>query len=379
MIVIPFLYNIWALGAVVILQGVSMGLLDTDGNVSILWLFFQKNVEPYMQALHLAFALGAFISPLIIGVVMDNFRENFAIAFITIGGTFVPLVVSLLILPSPTNPHDKEPTNEQQTEKKEESGCQRVVGGLFGSFTLDEFWVILFTACFLCFYVGGEVTMGTFIYTYTIKMELGTEQEAYILNSCFWAALALGRFLAIPISTKLPSHIVLLINLSGCLACSLIMLLLDTNKIALWVSVIFFGLFMASSFPTAFTLAESLMIVTGKAASYFVIGASLGEMITPAIVSTFFQSDMGYRSVSIGLVCSSGLGFIIWLLLMWRRVSLKSRGLLRSTTTENHGENKPLINNQTNTTKIPSGVSDDNSMVDKDENDFSMKYVKQDA
>ena len=65
---IPAVRSIVALGSVVIIQGISMGLTDTGGNVMMIW-WFRQDVGPYMQAMHFAFALGAFIGPMLLRVV----------------------------------------------------------------------------------------------------------------------------------------------------------------------------------------------------------------------------------------------------------------------------------------------------------------------
>ena len=56
---LPLLPSIPALGCAVVTQGVCMGFLDTGGNVLLLWLWGAGRVEPYMQAMHFCFALGA--------------------------------------------------------------------------------------------------------------------------------------------------------------------------------------------------------------------------------------------------------------------------------------------------------------------------------
>ena len=48
-------------------QGLAMGFLDTGGNVLLLRLHEgEGSAEPYMQAMHFSFALGAFVSPLLV-------------------------------------------------------------------------------------------------------------------------------------------------------------------------------------------------------------------------------------------------------------------------------------------------------------------------
>jgi hypothetical protein len=59
-----------------------MGVLDSGGNVQLLWMFKDQNVNPYMQCLHFFFAFGSTVSPLIVGRVMDEFNDNFNYAYV---------------------------------------------------------------------------------------------------------------------------------------------------------------------------------------------------------------------------------------------------------------------------------------------------------
>ena len=64
--ILPSLRSLPALAAALFAQGTCMGLLDTGGNVLLIWLHGAGRVEPFMQAMHFFFALGAVLSPLLI-------------------------------------------------------------------------------------------------------------------------------------------------------------------------------------------------------------------------------------------------------------------------------------------------------------------------
>jgi FHS family Na+ dependent glucose MFS transporter 1 len=65
---IPAARSVYALGAIVSLQGISMGTLDTGGNVMLIYIFGAE-VGPWMQGLHAAFAVGAWLAPLFLRAV----------------------------------------------------------------------------------------------------------------------------------------------------------------------------------------------------------------------------------------------------------------------------------------------------------------------
>ncbi|XP_052801006.1 uncharacterized protein LOC128231830 [Mya arenaria] len=62
--VIPWSLTLLVMSVMFALQGVTMGTLDTGGNVFCIQLWGRQN-GPYMQTLHFAFGIGAFIAPLL--------------------------------------------------------------------------------------------------------------------------------------------------------------------------------------------------------------------------------------------------------------------------------------------------------------------------
>jgi fucose permease len=97
------------------------------------------------------------------------------------------------------------------------------------------------------------------------------------------------------------------IDFLGCVFWSGILLLVNEQAV-LWLSSALFGLFMASIFPTVLTLAESFMPISGKVATVFVVGASLGELALPAAV--------GHMFVNIGAISFA------WAILLFSLVSV---------------------------------------------------------
>jgi len=323
---ITFMYNIWGIGALIFIQGISMGILDTGNNVCVLWLYSEERAEPYLQALHFTFAVGGFVSPLVIGVVMDAYNDNFNIAFYVIAGCFTPVIIGLALLDSPK-------MKKQSDELKVVSLKERI----FGSFTTDERIIIAASAVFLGIYVGAEVSMGTLVYAYAVGGRELSEQTGYTLTSVFWGLIATGRLLAVPISTRLTPRVMLLINIVGCMVTTGFMMVFDVTLvkvssdqtlIVLWTCVPIYGLFMASCFPTVFTLAEEMMRLTGKATSFFISGASIGEMVIPAVVAALFGTSIGYFSLVVTVFICSVLMFLFWGCFGLLRRSMEIRGVL---------------------------------------------------
>lgn len=67
-VLIPFAKTTGALAAIVMLQGLAMGLLDTGCNLLMLW-WYGDGAGPFMQALHCIFGIGATSGPLLLRIV----------------------------------------------------------------------------------------------------------------------------------------------------------------------------------------------------------------------------------------------------------------------------------------------------------------------
>ncbi|CAK7193558.1 hypothetical protein COMNV_01777 [Commensalibacter sp. Nvir] len=131
------------------------------------------------------------------------------------------------------------------------------------------------------FYVGGEVSVGSFMVNYLTLPEIGrmTEQLAAQYVSYFWGGAMIGRLigslLMIRISPKIMLSIFSIINL-----CLLSTTMLTTGDIAVY-SVISIGLFNSIMFPTIFALAVERMGSLTEQASSLIVMAIVGGAVIP--------------------------------------------------------------------------------------------------
>lgn len=254
---IPFMNMLWSLLLVLFALGMAKGALDVGGNTLLLWVHGEK-AGPFMNGLHFFFGLGAAIAPLILArvlLVTGGIQWVFWIfAFLSL-----PLAVWIWFLPEP-------PTVKVTQENKK------------APFPLLP--VVLLVLAFV-FYVGGEVSFGNWIYTYALTLGLGTSITSAYLTSAFWGSFTAGRLLAVWVSTRVRAATILVIDLLGCMASLGVVLLWPESLVALWVSAIGLGLFMASIFPTTLILAGERMRVTGAMTGWFLAGASIGSMALP--------------------------------------------------------------------------------------------------
>jgi len=265
---IPLMRSLISLLAVLFLLGMVKGALDVGCNTLLLWVHREK-AGPFMNGLHFFFGLGAAIAPLILARVIFV-TEDIQWVFWIFAILSLPMAFWLWILPEPPS---------QTTQRENESALFPIAP------------VALLVLAFL-FYVGAEVGYGNWIYTYALTLGIGTKITSAYLTSAFWGTFTLGRLLGIWVSSRIHAATILFVDLLGCIASLVAILLWRDSTPILWIGTIGLGLFMASIFPTILLLAGERMRVSGAMTGWFLAGASLGSMTLPwGIGQAFVRID----------------------------------------------------------------------------------------
>jgi fucose permease len=252
------------------------GTVDVGGNTLIVWVHGRK-VGPYMNALHLAWGLGAFLFPIIVSRAL-LISGGIGWSFWILAALLLPVAVWLLRLPSPAAPA----TNPEPATNSLAAGQQ--------GFMTRERTVVILVTLLLFLFVGAEAGFGGWIYSYALALDLTNVTVAAYLTSAYWGALTFGRLLGIPIASWVRPRWILLIDAGGCLTSVAVLLLWPGSPAATWASTIGMGLFMASVFPAALTLAERRVAITGRITSWFLVGASMGGMTLPLLMGQLFEA-----------------------------------------------------------------------------------------
>ena len=295
--IIPFLNSLWLMLIIFFILGIAHGLIEVGGNTLILWVH-GKNSGPYMSALHFFFGVGAFLSPLLVGIVVQQTGE-FDWSYWLIMLIIVPIALFFALIPSPTI--------REEPEKNPKSMANRTIN--------TNTWLIIFLALFLFLYVGTEAAFSDWIFTYA-KVRLPQEiiARAYQLTSAFWIAMTIGRLVSIPLSIKIDARLLLTLDVFGSIISLGIILFGGESLGALWIGTILLGFSMASIFPLTFVLAERLMDVSGRISSYLMLGASSGSLIFPWLLGQIFEF-VGPRSIMVTLFIAMLLDLGIFALL----------------------------------------------------------------
>ncbi len=284
---VPLLPALWLLAAVWLLVGLAGGALDVGGNTLMVWVHGRK-VGPYMNGLHFFFGVGSFLGPLVVALML-SLNAGAARAYWPIALLLLPVAAWLARLPSPAAPADTPATKAvvapAAASELPDPGAPSVAVP-----RSRQGAIVALIALLLLLYVGAEAAFGGWIYSYALALELGSEAGAAYLASAFWGALTVGRLLAIPLAARFRPRSILLADLLGCLASVGVILAWPGSATALWLGTLGLGAAMASVFPTAITLAERRVHITGRVTSWFLAGSSIGAMSLPWIIGQLFTA-----------------------------------------------------------------------------------------
>jgi len=290
---IPIMHSLWSLLLVLFVMGFAKGALDVGGNTLLLWAHGEK-AGPFMNGLHFFFGLGASLAPLILARVL-LVTGDIQWMFWLFALLSFPLAVWLWLLPEPPA----------------RIGTQEKGGAPF------PIVPVVLLVLFFVMYVGAEVGFGNWIYTYALTLGLGTSITSAYLTSAFWGTFTLGRLLGIWISTRLRAATILIVDLLGCLAALVLILLWRDSAMALWAGAIGLGLFMASIFPTTLMLAGERMPVSGAMTGWFLAGASIGGMSLPWAMGQAFVR-LGPGTMPLLVLGSIAVNLLVLLLFLSR-------------------------------------------------------------
>lgn len=287
MALIPVVPWLWLLAPVFLLTGAAEGAVDVGGNALLVWVHGSE-VGPYMNALHFFFGLGAFLSPVLIALVLQR-GGDLAWAYWVVALLMLPPVAWLASMPSPARQAEDHGTAKE--------GGSAVLLALLGAFFF--------------LYVGAEVGFGGWIHTYSVTLGMADQTAAAYLTSAFWGALTAGRLLAIPIAAYLRPRAILLIDLLICLVGVVAILAWTGSQVVLWIGTLGLGLGMASIFPTLMSFAERRVAVTGQVAGWFLVSGSAGGMSLPWLIGQLFEG-VGPRVTLVAIGASLALAVVIW-------------------------------------------------------------------
>jgi FHS family L-fucose permease-like MFS transporter len=139
---------------------------------------------------------------------------------------------------------------------------------------------VLFGVLGIFFYVGAEVSIGSFLVNYIAEPNIGhmSEQEAAHYVSLYWGGAMVGRFIGSALLAKLSPR--KLLTAFAAINVLLLIATMTTSGVTAMYSIVAIGLFNSIMFPTIFSLGiERMGPLTGKASSLLIMAIVGGALV----------------------------------------------------------------------------------------------------
>jgi Fucose permease len=257
--------------ALFVIKGIAGGVVGTGANTLLQWTHGAK-AAPFVNALHFFFGLGAFLSPLLLGLMLSagaaysDVYTLLALFDISVGAA---VLVRLSAPQAPQMGH-------------REAGAT----GTHSSYLAP---IVVAAMLFLFFYVSAELTFGGWVYTYAVTLGLADPARAAYLTSLFWLAFTLGRLISIPVAVRISSAHVLVAALIGCTAFLGLLVVFPASPGVLWLAVAGVGFSMAPMWPSGYNLAVQSIHLTARLGAVIMLGDSIGGMVLPGLTGLFME------------------------------------------------------------------------------------------
>jgi FHS family L-fucose permease-like MFS transporter len=153
---------------------------------------------------------------------------------------------------------------------------------------------VLFGVLGIFFYVGAEVSIGSFMVNYLSQPQIGhmTEQQAAHYVSLYWGGAMIGRFLGSALLAKMSPR--KLLTAFATVNILLLLTTMATSGTTAMYSIVAIGLFNSIMFPTIFSLGiERMGPLTGKASSLLIM-AIVGGAVMP-YAQGFLADNIGVQ------------------------------------------------------------------------------------
>ncbi|GIH62186.1 MFS transporter [Microbispora siamensis] len=235
----PFL----AFVAVQILAGYGTGILESVLNA---YLTDLPGATTLLNRLHAFFGVGALLGPLL---------ATWILTFLP--WTAVWLVLALVCLPLLVGFHLTLPAREAPPPASAEEQAERP--GLLATASRQP--AVLLGAVFLAVYVGLEISVGNWGFTFLVDEHGQGSLLAGYTVSGYWLGLALGRFLISPAATRLGMTAtgMTFVCLAGITVSSVLAWIAPGGVVAS-VSFVLLGFWLGPIFPTTMAVAPRLTV-----------------------------------------------------------------------------------------------------------------------
>ena len=223
--------------------GYAGGLLESALNVYLTTL---PDAATLLNRLHAFFGVGALIGPALATWIVD--ASSWPVVWLVLAIACVPLIVGfLLAYEGRPAPADEAPSEV----------APAATGGLLRTALADR--GVLLGSVMLTVYVGLELGVGNWGYSYLVNGRGLSALLAGYSVSGYWLGLTLGRFVISPVASRLGATVVGLMytSLAG-VAVAALLAWLSPGRVLASLALIPLGFFLGPIFPTTMAIAPQL-------------------------------------------------------------------------------------------------------------------------
>lgn len=283
-----------------LLAGLGVGIIETGFNIFITALPRHTTLLNY---LHAFYGVGALVGPLIASTILA-LAWGWNSFYLLMLGMSLPLLLGLTtIFRSPA-------TNSTPTGQEDKAAGKENV--LSATLRLPIVW---FAAIFLLVYVGVEVSLGNWTYSFLLEArQQGTVAAGWIVSG-FWLGLTLGRFILQALAERLGfgTKVLMYACLAG-LGIGLVLVWLVPLGAIAAIGFCFIGFSLAPIYPLTVAIAPKL--VPARLAA-----SAIGLLVSVSIIGlALFPWIAGVLAQFIGIwtLLPYTLGLTVVMLALWQ-------------------------------------------------------------
>jgi fucose permease len=283
-----------------LVTGFGIGILDSALNA---YLAALPSATTRLNRLHAFFGVGALIGPVLAARIVAV--APWTVVWLVMALACVPLVAGFLV----AFPGRSDPAALAADPAAPAAGPAR---GLLRAAMREP--GVLLGAAMLAVYVGLEIGVGNWLFSYLVQEHLLSESLAGYAVSGYWLGLTLGRFVISPVAAKTGVSMGAMIYgcLAGVIAAAGLAWLSRTAAVT-GIALVLLGFFLGPVFPTTMSIAPRLAQprLVPTAIGVMNAAALIGGSVLPWVAGAIAQSTGIWTILPYALTLGL-LQFAVW-------------------------------------------------------------------
>ena len=249
------------------LLGWACGLSDVSGNTLVMWSR-PEGPGQLLNALHLCFALGAMVTPILVNRSLHLLDSVWGVA--------LPMAAFTVVCASLMLPHPSPVRTRLTIVERSHAGGERTMH-------------VAVICAFFFAYAALETGFINWIHTYVEQINYGDAGTATGVTSMFGFGFALGRVAAIWTARHVTAGWTVAFTTAMSVVASALFFIFDGPGRLLWVVTLLFGLSVAPQYASMLSFAESHLALSGRNTSAIVAASGIGGLLMPFVVGQLFD------------------------------------------------------------------------------------------